>query len=165
MQSQGKQTFKIIRFITTICGLVLLLLNLLSHRRDYGAIKVVGSNECDWSTSFRKSDYFNDTLAQYIETLDVHDSVYSVDEVILFNYTINQPQVCQDSRTFIVIYVHSKPTRFKQRQFIRFTWGHPRFREPFGIKLVFIVGEQCELFILSLLLQHVFLHYIKYITI
>lgn len=103
---------------------------------------------CDWAVSFRDSDYNlnKHTAASVREPEIVHQrpAIARNRNLIKFNFTINQPEMCRDSAPLLMVYVHSKPTRFRQRQFIRSTWGHPRFREPFNIRIVFVIGEQCK---------------------
>ena len=70
-----------------------------------------------------------------------------------FHYVINPKEACAARDIFILIYIHSAPTHYRQRQAIRETWGDPRHHagmagggvSPGGgggkvIKLVFLLG-------------------------
>ncbi|GAV00045.1 hypothetical protein RvY_10954 [Ramazzottius varieornatus] len=66
-------------------------------------------------------------------------------------YLINEPAICSTglnstshntfSSPFLLIYIHTKPSHFHRRAFLRHTWADPYFKARFNYSTVFILGD------------------------
>lgn len=70
-----------------------------------------------------------------------------------FRYVINPTDVCIGKDIFLLVYVHSAPSHFKQRMVIRETWGNPKNFPDSVIKVVFLCGIVPERLIQDALLM------------
>lgn len=87
---------------------------------------------------------FNITNGNLVKNLNesIIDTYYVKDYIINphnFNYTLNpKDKVCNSPDVNILVYVHSSPKNFKNRQFARETWSN-RFLFP-NIRTIFMMG-------------------------
>lgn len=70
-----------------------------------------------------------------------------------FQYIINPTGLCAGKDVFLLIYVHSAPSHFKQRMSIRETWGNPKNFPTVTIRIVFLCGAIPERLIQDALLM------------
>ena len=62
-----------------------------------------------------------------------------------FNYIINEKNICQNKDIFLIVYIHTAPTHYKQRIIIRQTWGNPKHYNE-NIRVIFMLGKTSESF-------------------
>ena len=58
-----------------------------------------------------------------------------------FDYTINNPSICDETTVFILIFVHSAPDHFTERKLIRATWASLRTYQDKSIKTIFLLAQ------------------------
>lgn len=85
------------------------------------------------------------TLTDVLSTT-VSTTTYYTDKMIInhhnFKYVLNNPHVCTNVRDlFVLVYVHSAPSHYKNRVVIRQTWGNPVYYKHLNFKVIFVMGN------------------------
>ena len=62
-----------------------------------------------------------------------------------FNYIINEKNICHNEHIFVIVYIHTAPTHYKQRIVIRQTWGNPKHYDG-NIRVIFMLGKTSDPF-------------------
>jgi Galactosyltransferase len=57
-----------------------------------------------------------------------------------FSYILNPHGVCNGGDVFLLVYIHSAPSHFKQRMAIRETWGNAKYFPDVSLIVVFLCG-------------------------
>ena len=60
-----------------------------------------------------------------------------------FNYIINEKNICHNKDIFLIVYIHTAPTHYKQRIVIRQTWGNPKHYNE-NIRVIFMLGKTSD---------------------
>ena len=55
-------------------------------------------------------------------------------------FHMNHPDLCQDPKTYLMIYVHSDPDNVERRRTVRNTWASKEILEKYNAKLLFLTG-------------------------
>ena len=105
-----------------------------SHPRDSRGLPTIESARTDTHNVYHPN--FNDTSdinlkPEKINHVNPHN----------FDYTINNPSICDDSSVFILIFVHSAPDHFPQRELIRSSWASLKTYQNKSIRTIFLLAQ------------------------